>query len=103
MAGTADAAPPPFARIAIIGFGLIGASLALAVRRLWPSVLIMAVDRRDVIDSAMRMHDADVGGDDPVMAAEADLVVLAAPGLTNVALVAQLADYIPGDAVITDV
>ena len=103
MAGTADATPPPFARIAIIGFGLIGASLALAVRRLWPSVLIIAVDRRDVIESAMRMHAADVGGDDPVMAAEADLVVLAAPVLANVALVGRLADYIPGDAIVTDV
>ena len=36
----------------------------------------------------MRMHAADVGGDDPVMAAEADLVVLAAPVLANVALAA---------------
>jgi prephenate dehydrogenase len=103
MAGTADVTPPPFARIAIIGFGLIGASLALALRRLWPSVLIIAVDRRDVIETAMRMHAADVGGDDPVMAAEADLVVLAAPVLANVALVTQLADYIPGEAIVTDV
>ena len=103
MAATADVTPPPFARIAIIGFGLIGASLALAIRRLWPSVLIIAVDRRDVIESAMRMHAADVGGDDPVMAAEADLVVLAAPVLANVALVGQLADYVPGEAIVTDV
>src|SRR4051812_37101754 len=103
IAGTADVTSPPFARIAIIGFGLIGASLALAVRRLWPSVLVIAVDRRDVIENAMRMHAADVGGDDPVMAAEADLVVLAAPVLANVALVSQLADYVSGDAVVTDV
>ena len=37
------------------------------------------------------------------MAAEADLVVLAAPVLANVALVSRLADYIPGDAIVTDV
>src|SRR3954453_12327270 len=103
MAGTADGTTPPFERIAIIGFGLIGASLALAVRRLWPSVLVIAVDRRDVIEHAMRMHAADVGGDDPVMAAEADLVVLAAPVLANVALVNQIADYIPGAAIPTAV
>lgn len=103
MAHPADATPPPFGRIAIIGFGLIGASLALAVRRLWPSVLLIAVDRRDVIETAMRMHAADVGGDDPVLAAEADLVVLAAPVLANISLLARLADDIPGDAVVTDV
>jgi prephenate dehydrogenase len=103
MATEGNATEPPFQRIAIIGFGLIGASLALAVRRLWPSVLLVAVDRRPVIETAMRMHAADVGGDDLVMAAEADLVVLAAPVLANVAILAELADYIPGDAVVTDV
>jgi prephenate dehydrogenase len=103
MAEEGTATEPPFKRIAIIGFGLIGASLALAVRRLWPKALLVAVDRRPVIETAMRMYAADVGGDDLVMAAEADLVVLAAPVLANVALVAELADYIPGDAVVTDV
>ncbi|MEN3339765.1 MAG: prephenate dehydrogenase [Acidobacteriota bacterium] len=98
-----DVAPPPFGRIAIIGFGLIGASLALAIRRLWPSVRLIAVDRRDVIETAMRTHAADVGGDDAVLAADADLVVLAAPVLANVGLVARLAEYIPGDAIVTDV
>jgi prephenate dehydrogenase len=103
MADGEDVTDPPFRRIAIVGFGLMGASLALAVRRLWPSVLIIAVDCRDVIETAMRMHAADVGGDDLVMAAEADLVVLAAPVLANVAMVAELAGCIPGDAVVTDV
>ena len=28
---------PVFARIAIVGFGLIGGSLALAIRRRWPA------------------------------------------------------------------
>jgi prephenate dehydrogenase len=103
MAAEGNATEPPFQRIAIIGFGLIGASLALAVRQLWPSVLLVAVDRRPVIETAMRMHAADVGGDNLVMAAEADLVVLAAPVLANIAIVGELADYIPGEAVVTDV
>src|SRR3954454_11833667 len=103
MADQEDATDPPFRRIAIIGFGLMGASLALAVRRLWPSVLLIAVDRRDVIETAMRMHAADVGGDDLVMAAEAELVVLAGPVLANVEILSQLADYVPGEAIVTDV
>jgi prephenate dehydrogenase len=101
MAGNQSAAP--FQRIAIVGFGLIGASMALAVRRLWPSVLIVAIDRRDVIETAMRMHAADVGGDDLVMAADAQLIVLAAPVLANVRILSELPDYVPGEATVTDV
>src|SRR4051812_5983762 len=103
MAGPESGADPPFQRIAIIGFGLIGASLAMAIRRLWPSALLIAVDRREVIETAMRVHAADVGGDDLILAAEADLVVLAAPVLANVGILPQLADHIPGEAIVTDV
>lgn len=94
---------PPFARIAIVGFGLIGGSIALAVRERWPSALLIAVDRRDVIETAMRMHAADVGADDLVMAADADLIVLAAPVRTNIRMLATLGEYVPGDALVTDV
>lgn len=94
---------PPFRRIAIIGFGLIGASLALAVRRLWPSVPLVAVDRRSVIERAMRLHAADAGGDDLALAAGAELVVLAAPVLANIEIIAKLAAHLPGEAVVTDV
>jgi prephenate dehydrogenase len=105
MAGARGEGAPaaPFERIAIVGFGLIGASIALAVRRLWPSVLIVAVDRKDVIETAMRMHAADVGGDDLVMTADAQLVVLAAPVRANVQILSELAGHIPGNAIVTDV
>ena len=79
--------PPPFERIAIVGFGLIGGSLAYAIRERWNSGLIIAVDRKEVLEAAMRAHAADVAGDDLVMAAEADLVVLAAPVLQNQELI----------------
>jgi prephenate dehydrogenase len=95
--------PPPFERIAIVGFGLIGASIALAARRAWPPVLLIAVDRKDVIERAMRMHAADVGGDDLVMAAGADLVILAAPVHANIQVLRELPQHVPGDATITDV
>jgi prephenate dehydrogenase len=51
----------------------------------------------------MRMHAVDVGGDDLVMAAEADLVILAAPVRQNMAVLRELAEYVPGDAIVTDV
>lgn len=101
--GDGDASPAPFERIAIVGFGLIGASIALAARRRWPSALLIAIDRTDVIETAMRMHAADVGGDDLVLGAEADLVVLAAPVRANLRILAELPAHVPGDAVVTDV
>ncbi|MEP6914336.1 MAG: prephenate dehydrogenase/arogenate dehydrogenase family protein [Acidobacteriota bacterium] len=97
--------PPvlPFERLAIVGFGLIGASIASAVRRRWPSALIIAIDRRDVIEAAIRTRAADGGGDDLGMAAQADLIVLAAPVRANLEIVSRLASSVPGEAIVTDV
>ena len=95
--------PPPFEKIAIVGFGLIGASIALAARRAWPTALLIAVDRKDIIETAMRMHAADVGGDDLVLTAAADLVILSAPVRANMDILGQLTMHIPGEATVTDV
>jgi prephenate dehydrogenase len=51
----------------------------------------------------MRMHAADVGGDDLVLTAAADLVVLSAPVRANIDILGQLPMHIPGDATVTDV
>ena len=93
--------PPPFEKVAIVGFGLIGASIALAARRAWPAALLIAVDRKDIIETAMRMHAADVGGDDLVLTAAADLVVLSAPVRANIDILGQLPMHIPGEATVT--
>jgi len=98
-----NAAVPIFQRIAIVGFGLIGGSIALAVRERFAKGLIIAVDRKDVLESAMRIHAADVAADDLVMAAEADLVILAAPVRQNIAVLRELAGHVTGEAIVTDV
>jgi prephenate dehydrogenase len=95
--------PPLFPRIGIVGCGLIGGSLAMAARHRWPSSLVIAVDRKDVLETAMRLHAVDVGGDDLVMVADADLIVLAAPVRQNIRVLERLADYVPGPALVTDV
>ncbi len=97
-----DAEPPIFERIGIVGLGLIGGSIALAARELWPSALVIGVDNHDVLDLAMRRHAVDVGAPDLGVLAEADLVVLAAPVLANVALLPQLERHVPGTAIVTD-
>lgn len=98
-----DATPPVFQTIGIVGLGLIGGSVALAARELWPSALIVGVDRPDVLEAAMRRHAVDVGGPDLEMLGGADLVVLAAPVRQNLALLPQLVPVLKPSAVITDV
>ena len=94
--------PPIFEKIGIIGLGLIGGSIALAARALWPSSLVIAVDNKDVLETAMRLHAIDVAADDLIVLAEADLVVLAAPARQNIALLDALDENVRRPAVITD-
>ena len=98
-----DLTPDPvFARVGIVGLGLMGGSLALALRERYPRALVVGVDRKDVLEEAMRRHAIDVAADDLGMLAEVDLVVLAAPVRENIRLLAGLPDAVPGEAVITD-
>ena len=97
-----DPGPAPFAKIAIIGLGLIGGSVALAARRQWPSCLVIAVDETAVLERAMVRHAIDVAADDLVVIREADLIVLAAPVEQNLALLGELEAHVPGAAVVTD-
>ena len=94
---------PPFHQIAIVGFGLIGGSIALAIRERWPSIRITAVDRPAVlahaagsgaIDRAVQRV-AELGGN--------DLVILAAPVEQNVRLLPEAATTIGDGGLITDV
>jgi prephenate dehydrogenase len=98
-----DAAPPVFEKIGIVGLGLIGGSIALAARQLWPSSLVVGVDNKDVLETAMRLHAIDVAADDLIVLAEVDLVVLAAPVRQNVALLDELDEHVRTDAIVTDV
>lgn len=94
---------PPFTRIAIVGFGLIGGSIALAARTRWAGTRIVAVDREDVVASARRSRAADDGSDDLSLCAGADLVVLAAPVQTNVRVLCDLPIHLSEPTIVTDV
>lgn len=94
--------PAVFDRIGVVGLGLIGGSIALAARRVWPTALVIGVDNKDVLESAMRLHAIDVGAADPGVLAEADVVILAAPVLQNVELLARLDAHVRTAAVVTD-
>ena len=100
--GPASGEPPIFQKIGIVGLGLIGGSMALAARQLWPTSLVIAVDNKDVLETAMRLHAIDVAADDPVVLAEVDLVILAAPVRQNIELLAELDEHVRQPAVVTD-
>jgi prephenate dehydrogenase len=94
---------PPFQRIAIVGLGLIGGSIAFGARRAWPSVHVVGIDRQAILDEAIArraIHDADL---DITGVTGADLIVLAAPVRQNLDLLHQVLAHAADGAVITDV
>ena len=98
----AEAQTPLFSKIGIVGLGLIGGSIALAARQIWPASLVIAVDNKDVLETAMRLHAIDVAADDLIVLAEADLVILAAPVRQNLLLLEELDENVRGAAIVTD-
>ena len=100
--GPTSVAPAIFDKIGVVGLGLIGGSIALAARQLWPKALVIGVDNKDVLETAMRLHAIDVAADDLIVLAEADIVILAAPVKTNIGLLAELDENVRQPAIVTD-
>lgn len=96
-------AAPVFERIGIVGLGLIGGSIALAARRAWPSSLVIGVDNHEVLERAVALHAIDVGAPDLTILGDADVVILAAPVLENISLLARLPGYLEQPVVLSDV
>ncbi len=95
--------PPIFERVGIVGLGLIGGSIAMAARKLWPTALVIGVDNHEVLEQAVALHVVDVAAPDLTIISEADVVILAAPALANVSLLGELGGYVEKPTVVTDV
>jgi prephenate dehydrogenase len=93
----------PFSRVAIVGLGLIGGSVALAIKRRWPAVRVAAVDRSSVVETALGLRAIDAGSARLEETRGAELVVLAAPVLQNVAALKALPQHLTEPALVTDV
>ena len=93
--------PPVFDRLAVVGLGPSGAAVALAARHAFPSALVIGVDRNDRLETCVRLGAIDVGADDPVVIAEAELVVLAVPRAEQDHWIARLPELVPGPAIVT--
>ena len=71
---------PPFRRIGIVGLGLIGGSIALRARAVWPSSTVVGLDRAGAIEEALRRAAVNEGADDlGALASSCECLVLAAP------------------------
>jgi len=101
----AGAGGPPLAgRLAIVGLGLIGVSLALAAREAKVAVSILGVDRYSGHRAAaLRLGMADEARADLEGLAESDLIVLAVPVAAIRALLPAVARLAPPQATVTDV
>ena len=93
---------PPFSRVAVVGLGLIGGSIAQAIRRAWPGVAIVGVDRPSVAAEARGRAAIDDTRSAVDQLDDVDLIVLATPVPEIVDLIAQ-AGRSELRAVITDV
>ena len=92
----------PFEKIGIIGLGLIGGSVALAARAVWPAVRILTFDPRDrPADAARRAVVDEIVPTLAQLAATADLILLATPGEVLAPLIRDLAAH-RTSAVVTD-
>lgn len=92
----ANAAEPDFPRaVTIYGAGLIGGSLALALRKYRPGLKVWGVDAPDVLDRARQLGIVDGGP-----AGNPDLIILATP----VGQILRLIDELPqNSALVLDV
>lgn len=95
----------PFARVTIVGLGLIGSSIARAVRQHMPSVRVTGYDASpEVRDLARRIDLCDDIADTAGTAAiDADLVILCVPVGAMGEAAAELAADLPADAILSDV
>ncbi len=88
-------------RVAIVGLGLVGGSLARALRAAGHHVT--GIDWPHVVRRALRSRAISAGATRTERGAEADVVVLAAPPATNLRLLRRLAKVARPGLVVTDV
>ncbi|WCT73845.1 prephenate/arogenate dehydrogenase family protein [Sphingomonas naphthae] len=95
----------PFERVAIIGLGLIGSSIARAVRQYMPTVKLTAHDASAEVRARVEELDFvdDVTDTAGAAVVDADLVILCVPVGAMGAVAAAIAADLPAEAIVSDV
>ncbi len=95
---------PAFGRVAVLGLGLLGGSVALAARsRGVAEVVAGAARRAEVLEEAASRGVVDEGGDFEAVVRGAELVVLATPVAVMGEIVRRIAPNLAEGALVTDV
>ena len=108
MADNRHSAKPIINRLVVVGLGLIGSSLALAVRKSGLAQQVIGVSRRaSTVELALERGIIDIGegGLDAIAAdlGAGDMVVIGVPTLTVPAVLQDCADFLSDQVTITDV
>ena len=95
----------PFARVTIIGLGLIGSSLARAIRADMPTVRVTGHDADPAVREIARRIDLcdDITDTAGASVTDADLVILCVPVRAMAAAAAEIASDLPPEAIVSDV
>ena len=95
----------PFSRVAIIGLGLIGSSVARAVRAAMPTVRLSGSDADPAVRERVRDLDLldDVADGAGAAVVDADLVILCVPVGAMAAVAAEIAPELSPGTIISDV
>ncbi|WP_333573490.1 prephenate/arogenate dehydrogenase family protein [Sphingomonas sp.] len=95
----------PFARVTILGLGLIGSSIARGIRQHMPSVAVTGYDADPAVrETAVAIELCDDVADSAGTAViDADLVILCVPVGAMGAVAAELAADLPAEAIVSDV
>jgi cyclohexadieny/prephenate dehydrogenase len=95
----------PFARVSIIGLGLIGSSIARAVRAHMPTVALVGYDSSVEVRETVRALDLvdDVADSAGAAVTDADLVILCVPVGAIADVAREIAADLPTECVISDV
>ncbi len=92
-----------FKKITIIGVGLIGGSLGLALKKKKPNFKIVGIDKQEIIEKAIARGAIDEGTvnlEEGIK--EADIVIIATPVKTILNLLTQINPFLKKGCLVTD-
>ncbi len=95
---------PPVKKLVIFGVGLIGGSVALALKKQTPTLLCVGVGRnRENLDQAIKLGIIDTIANNTTEAlSDADMVLIAAPVAQTRSILQQIKPHLQQDTIITD-
>ena len=94
----------PIKKISIIGVGLIGGSLALALKRTHPRLTIVGYDRTAVLRKALKCGAIDEAATDLLSAViQSDCLIFATPISTTLEMIRSVGRFVSPQTIVSDV